>query len=131
MTAETSKKTREFHYSDSKSHKFWRISSTDASHTVQYGKIGTKGQTQTKEFSSEAEAQKSAEKLIQDKLRKGYVEVESEVGHDIQPRTIQDSTTEQSAEVKNSSSPISHEHDAVTTVASPLLNAAKMILTLN
>ncbi len=66
--------TREFQFSEGSSHKFWRISVEDAGYTVQYGRIGTTGQTQTKEFGSEAEAQKSAEKLIAEKVKKGYVE---------------------------------------------------------
>lgn len=46
-----------------------------ASHTVRFGRIGTGGQAQTKEFSSEAEAKKSYDKLIAEKVRMGYVEV--------------------------------------------------------
>ncbi len=59
-------------FSDGKSHKFWEVSVEGASHTVRYGKIGTDGRTSTKEFGSEAEATASAEKLIQQKTKKGY-----------------------------------------------------------
>ncbi|MDX2270700.1 MAG: DUF4132 domain-containing protein [Cyanobacteriota bacterium] len=66
---------RTFHFSDGKSDKFWKIILTGSSHTVHFGRVGTAGQAQTKEFASEAEAQKSHDKLIQEKIKKGYVEV--------------------------------------------------------
>jgi predicted DNA-binding WGR domain protein len=69
---------RSLHYCDGKSDKFWTIILDGKSHTVHYGRVGTVGQTQTKEFSSEAEALKSYEKLVNQKLKKGYVEVNAE-----------------------------------------------------
>jgi len=59
-------------YRDEKSAKFWTIEVQGNSHTVRYGRIGTDGRTSTKEFDSEEEAQKSADKLLQSKLKKGY-----------------------------------------------------------
>jgi predicted DNA-binding WGR domain protein len=67
---------RSLQYTDAKSDKFWTITLEGLSHTVQYGRVGTTGQLQTKEFGSEAEAQKSFQKLLQEKLKKGYVELE-------------------------------------------------------
>jgi|GEM_PF-1908724 len=61
-------------YNDDKSSKFWEITVTGNSHTVRYGKIGTDGQSNTKEFSSDEEALKDAEKLAASKIKKGYVE---------------------------------------------------------
>jgi predicted DNA-binding WGR domain protein len=69
---------RSLHYCDGKSDKFWTITLDGKSHTVHYGRVGTVGQTQTKEFSTEAEALKSYEKLVNEKLKKGYVEVKPE-----------------------------------------------------
>ena len=66
--------TREFHFSDGKSDKFWKITLEGKTHTVQYGRTGAQGQTQTKEFPSESEAQSTHDKLIQEKLRKRRVE---------------------------------------------------------
>jgi predicted DNA-binding WGR domain protein len=66
---------REFHYCEGKSQKFWSITTEACTHTVNYGRLGTAGQTQTKEFPTEDEAKKSCEKLIGEKLKKGYVEV--------------------------------------------------------
>jgi uncharacterized protein (TIGR02996 family) len=65
---------RTFQYSDAKSHKFWNIEVSGSSFTVTYGKVGASGQTQTKSFASAAKAQAEAEKLIREKLKKGYVE---------------------------------------------------------
>jgi hypothetical protein len=42
---------------------------------VNYGRKGTAGQTNTKSFADAAAAQKHADKLIQEKTGKGYVEV--------------------------------------------------------
>lgn len=61
-------------FEDEKSSKYWEISSAEKSFTVRYGKIGTNGQTQTKEFSTVEEA---AEKILKEKLNKGYIEKES------------------------------------------------------
>ena len=66
--------TKELTYSDGSSDKFWKIEITGDSHTVHFGKIGTAGQTRTKEFDSDEDAQKSYNKLIAQKLKKGYTE---------------------------------------------------------
>jgi uncharacterized protein (TIGR02996 family) len=63
-----------FQYSDAKSHKFWNIEVSGTSLTVTYGKVGTPGQTQTKTFASAEKAQAEADKLIREKLKKGYTE---------------------------------------------------------
>ncbi|HEY7423025.1 MAG TPA: WGR domain-containing protein [Gemmataceae bacterium] len=65
---------RTFTFSDVKSHKFWNIELQGDSFTVTYGRQGTAGQTQTKKFASAAAAQKEHDKLIKEKLAKGYVE---------------------------------------------------------
>lgn len=65
---------RTFQYSDAKSHKFWNIEVTGDSFTVNYGKIGTTGQSQTKSFASTEKAQAEADKLVAEKTGKGYVE---------------------------------------------------------
>ncbi len=65
---------RTFHYRDGKSDKFWSIELQGDAHTVRFGRTGTQGQTQTKRFASAAEAQKSHDRLVREKLAKGYVE---------------------------------------------------------
>src|SRR5919202_2950358 len=66
--------TREFRYADGSSAKFWRITLNGRSHTVEFGRIGTAGQTQMKSFEDDVKAADSYRKLIGEKLRKGYVE---------------------------------------------------------
>lgn len=69
--------TREFEFKDGKSDKFWKITLDGKSHTVHFGRRDTAGQEQTKEFGSEAEARKSHDKLVAEKVGKGYVETTS------------------------------------------------------
>ncbi|MDR1070219.1 MAG: WGR domain-containing protein [Gracilibacteraceae bacterium] len=62
-----------FVYSDEKSNKFWSIETADNCFTVTFGKVGTAGQTKEKSFADEAACQKEADKLIAEKVKKGYV----------------------------------------------------------
>lgn len=63
-----------FEFVGGASKKFWEISVTGNSFTVRFGRIGTAGQAQTKSFADDATAKREAEKLVAEKLRKGYVE---------------------------------------------------------
>src|SRR5919202_6190482 len=65
---------RTFEYRDGKSNKFWSIKRKGSSFTVTFGRIGTQGQTQTKSFPDEEQAQREHDKLVREKLAKGYVE---------------------------------------------------------
>jgi uncharacterized protein (TIGR02996 family) len=65
---------RTFQYSDARSHKFWNIDVKGMSFTVTFGKVGTAGQAQTKEFADAAKAQAAADKLVAEKFGKGYRE---------------------------------------------------------
>ncbi|MBN9117895.1 MAG: WGR domain-containing protein [Planctomycetes bacterium] len=65
---------RTFEFTDAKSRKFWNIEATGTYYQVQFGKIGSTGQTQRKTFATAAEAQAAMDKLIKEKLKKGYVE---------------------------------------------------------
>lgn len=65
---------RTFQFSGAGSHKFWNIEIKGNSFTVTYGKVGAKGQTQSKTFATDAEAEAAAEKLIKEKTSKGYRE---------------------------------------------------------
>ena len=65
---------RYFEFVEGSSSKFWEIAQNDQTVTVRFGRIGTNGQTQTKEFADAAAATKHAEKLIKEKTAKGYQE---------------------------------------------------------
>jgi uncharacterized protein (TIGR02996 family) len=61
-----------YELSEGTSNKFWEITLSGTSFTTTYGKIGTAGQSTLKEFKSAAEAQKEHDKLVAEKLKKGY-----------------------------------------------------------
>ncbi len=62
-------------YKDDKSNKFWELSHYNGSYVVHYGKIGTEGTKKTKDFDSAEEAFKAGDKLIAQKLKKGYIKI--------------------------------------------------------
>lgn len=72
--------TRRFTFQEGSSNKFWEIELDECEFNVRYGRIGTDGQTQSKSFASASEAKKQYEKLVAEKLKKGYVEESSTIG---------------------------------------------------
>jgi predicted DNA-binding WGR domain protein len=66
--------TREFTFQEGASDKFWKITLDGKATTVNFGRRGTSGQVQTKEYASVDEAKKTYDKLISEKTKKGYVE---------------------------------------------------------
>ncbi len=65
---------RTFTFSHGRSNKFWNIELRGCGFTVVYGRIGTVGATLSKTFADEATARKEHDKLVAEKLAKGYVE---------------------------------------------------------
>ncbi|MDR1961035.1 MAG: WGR domain-containing protein, partial [Gracilibacteraceae bacterium] len=65
---------RAFFYKDEKSDKFWAIHAEGEAFAVHYGKTGTAGKFDIKEFGDADECAKAAEKLIRSKQAKGYKE---------------------------------------------------------
>lgn len=68
---------RRFTCNEEGADKFWESSVSDCTLTVRFGRVGTKGQTQTKIFSTTDAAVREQEKLVRSKLGKGYVEGEA------------------------------------------------------
>lgn len=66
---------RRFEFQSGNSSKFWEIGLDGANFTVRWGKLGTAGQEQVKSFANEGAAQKEHDKLLAEKLKKGYEEV--------------------------------------------------------
>src|SRR5436190_8729649 len=83
---------RTFQYSDEKSHKFWNIELSGTDVTVTYGRVGSAGQTQTKAFKDAAAAQKEHDKLVKEKLAKGYQETTPSAKP--QPRSLREALEE-------------------------------------
>ncbi len=61
-------------FQEGTSSKFWRARIDDATLYVNYGKIGTAGQTQVKDFGTADLATKEYDKLVREKRKKGYVD---------------------------------------------------------
>ncbi len=68
--------TRRFEFRDGKSSKFWEIAIAGNRHSVTFGRIGTRGQTRWKSFDDEVTAKNDYERLIREKIKKGYEELD-------------------------------------------------------
>ena len=66
--------TRRFALVAGTSAKFWEVSVTGATVHVRFGRIGSAGQRQTKEFADAAAAEQHVQRVIGQKLAKGYLE---------------------------------------------------------
>ncbi len=75
QTLVTSRVMRRFELVDGSSSKFWQIEQDGTKLTIQWGKIGTAGQSQVKDFAGDAQATAEHDKLVKEKTKKGYVEV--------------------------------------------------------
>ncbi|EPT8713313.1 DUF4132 domain-containing protein [Escherichia coli] len=91
---------RHFIYQDEKSHKFWAVEQQGNELHINWGKVGTNGQSQIKSFADAAAAAKAELKLIAEKTKKGYVENASANVH-IPPITKATPEVETSPESKN------------------------------
>jgi len=65
---------RRFEFNDAKSAKFWEIALTGTDVVARYGRIGSDGQSTTKTFANLPAAQKYYDKIIAEKVEKGYEE---------------------------------------------------------
>ena len=68
--------TRSLEFTEGTSNKFWTLELRGNVHHVHFGRKGTAGQTQTKEFGSNEAARKAFDKLVSEKLAKGYRELQ-------------------------------------------------------
>ncbi|WP_433796661.1 DUF4132 domain-containing protein [Actinoplanes sp. CA-252034] len=68
---------RSFEHRSAGSAKFWQVSQEGAAVTVRFGRVGTAGQTRTKELATEEAASLHVAGLIAEKAGKGYLEVTS------------------------------------------------------
>lgn len=64
-------------YQDERSHKFWEIRVDGPSYMVTYGRVGTAGQTTLKEYGDDEACLRAAEKIVAQKLGKGYQDAEA------------------------------------------------------
>ena len=66
--------TRRFEFVGGNSAKFWEVDQAGTDVTVRFGRLGTAGQEQTKSLPTPEAAQRHVEKVVGEKLAKGYVE---------------------------------------------------------
>ena len=66
---------REFTFVEGKTRKFWNVELAEKSVHVHFGPIGASGRRQTKEFPTSHQAEAAYQRLIAEKLGKGYKEV--------------------------------------------------------
>lgn len=67
--------SRRFECTEGGASKFWEVAVDGAKLVVRFGKLGTDGQASVKPFPDAAAARAAADKLVREKLGKGYVEV--------------------------------------------------------
>jgi predicted DNA-binding WGR domain protein len=67
-------------FEEGTSSKFWRARVEGKTLYVNYGKIGSAGQTQVKDFGNADGAQKEYDKLVREKRKKGYIDSEGSGG---------------------------------------------------
>lgn len=65
-------------FQDEKSNKFWNLETNGKTFITNWGRIGTFGQSLTKSFCSSVRCEIEAKKLIDAKVKKGYVEAITE-----------------------------------------------------
>jgi predicted DNA-binding WGR domain protein len=65
---------RYFEFVAGSSRKFWEISLSGPNVTTRWGRVGTDGQSKTKTFKDAVAAKKEGDKLIAEKISKGYTE---------------------------------------------------------
>ena len=74
---------RRFEFVGGTSNKFWEISQSGSEVTVHFGRMGTNGQTQTKDLGSWDAAAERVRKLVNEKSGEGYKEVSDEPNRDL------------------------------------------------
>lgn len=67
-------RTRYFECTEGGSSKFWEITLCNDYHSVRFGRIGTTGQELTRSFSGPQQARADCERLVRQKIAKGYQE---------------------------------------------------------
>lgn len=98
---EVYKMARRFEFQDDGSSKFWEVELNGVSVTTSWGRIGTNGQSKSKDFDSEAKAKKEYDKLIAEKISKGYVEVASQTNSGISAK-VEDSVPNKTSSSESS-----------------------------
>jgi len=117
-------------FEEGTSSKFWRARVEDATLYVNYGKIGSAGQTQVKDFGSGDLATKEYDKLVREKRKKGYVDAGSAGGgggdddEDVNDRDDDDGDDDEDEEEEAAPKPRRAPAPAAVTAAAPAARPA-------
>ena len=65
---------RRLEFTEGNSRKFWQVTCRGSEVVTEFGRIGSKGQTHSKQFPDTGSAAREAHRLTAEKLRKGYQE---------------------------------------------------------
>lgn len=115
--------TVELEFEEGTSSKFWRARVEGKTLYVNYGKIGTNGQTQVKQLADHAEALKEYEKLVREKRKKGYTDSSGGGGAD-EDEEEDEEEGEEEAEEEEEARPKRKAAKAAPAAARPAAAAA-------
>jgi predicted DNA-binding WGR domain protein len=113
-----------YEFSEGSSNKFWQIDLSGKSFTTTYGKIGTAGQTTIKTWKTEAEAKKEYDKLIAEKVKKGYEPAGGGGEEDVDEDEEEIEEEEEEAPAKKSTKTKAAVKPAAKTASKPAAKAA-------
>jgi len=113
---------RRFEFSEGASNKFWEIERDGSDLVIRWGRIGTQGQSQTKNFADAAKATSALDKLVSEKTGKGYVEAAA--GGAAMPAAAANDANAVKDKKKNSASAVPVPAPAAALDAAPAVTAA-------
>ncbi|SFQ96353.1 WGR domain-containing protein, predicted DNA-binding domain in MolR [Lentzea waywayandensis] len=98
--------------------KFWEIGQDGATVTVRFGRLGTAGQTQTKELASAEAADAHVTKLVAEKEKKGY-RPEGAAAEPQQPAATEPTAAQLATTTPGAPQPSARQHATTTPGAQP------------
>jgi predicted DNA-binding WGR domain protein len=105
-------------FAEGTSSKFWRARLEDRTLHINYGKVGTAGQTQVKDFGTADVAATEYDKLVSEKRRKGYIDAGSGAGSGVDADDVNDDVYDDDVD----------DEDNVAITAAPPLGAVRLVL---
>jgi predicted DNA-binding WGR domain protein len=107
---------RRFELVEGTSSKFWEIALEGTGFTVRFGRIGTAGQTQQKDFPTAEKAKTEHDKLVAEKVKKGY----SEVGTVAAPAVAVAPAAEKKKPAKKETAPVAQDERVLEESTQPV-----------
>jgi predicted DNA-binding WGR domain protein len=86
---------RYFIFQDDTSHKFWEIEVLNNKQIISFGRVGSVGTIKEKEFSTNEACLADSSKVIKEKVKKGYIEIENSI------KVVEDESTTPNEKITN------------------------------